>query len=69
MLRMERTETIPLSIMQAAMRWDWVTFHEYLSSLERAGIGVNAASLVPTGSCPASSPACPWHWKTGHRPG
>jgi N-acyl-D-amino-acid deacylase len=47
MLRMERTETIPLSIMQAAMRWDWITFPEYLNSLERARIGVNAASLVP----------------------
>jgi N-acyl-D-amino-acid deacylase len=47
MLRMERTETIPLSIMQAAMRWDWITFPEYLNSLERAKIGVNAASLVP----------------------
>jgi N-acyl-D-amino-acid deacylase len=47
MLRMERTETIPLSIMQAAMRWDWITFPEYLNSLERAGVGVNAASLVP----------------------
>lgn len=47
MLRMERTETIPLSIMQASMRWDWVTFPEFLASLERHGIGVNAASLVP----------------------
>jgi N-acyl-D-aspartate/D-glutamate deacylase len=47
MLRMERTETIPLSIMQASMRWDWVTFPEFLGSLERHGIGVNAASLVP----------------------
>ncbi len=47
MLRMERTETIPLSIMQASMRWDWVTFPEFLGSLERSGIGVNAASLVP----------------------
>jgi N-acyl-D-aspartate/D-glutamate deacylase len=47
MLRMERTETIPLSIMQSSMRWDWITFPEYLASLERAGMGVNAASLVP----------------------
>ncbi len=47
MLRMERTETIPLSIMQAAMRWDWVTFPEFLDSLDRHGLGVNAASLVP----------------------
>ena len=47
MLRMERTETIPLSVMQASMRWDWETFPEFLGSLERHGMGVNAASLVP----------------------
>ena len=47
MLRMERTETIPLSVMQASMRWDWVTFPEFLASLERHRIGVNVASLVP----------------------
>jgi N-acyl-D-aspartate/D-glutamate deacylase len=47
MLRMERTETIPLSMMQASMRWDWVTFPQFLDSLDRHGLGVNAASLVP----------------------
>ncbi len=47
MLRMERTESIPLSVMESSMRWDWVTFPEYLNSLESSGIGVNAASLVP----------------------
>jgi N-acyl-D-aspartate/D-glutamate deacylase len=47
MRRMERTETIPLSCMQAGMRWDWVTFPEFLDSLDRGGLGVNAASLVP----------------------
>ncbi len=47
MRRMERTESIPLSCMQAGMRWDWVTFPEYLDSLDRGGLGVNAASLVP----------------------
>ncbi len=47
MRRMERTETIPLSCMQAGMRWDWVTFPEFLNSLDRGGLGVNAASLVP----------------------
>ncbi len=45
MLRMERTESIPVSCMQAGMRWDWVTFPEYLNSLERGRIGVNAASM------------------------
>ncbi|MBV8773772.1 MAG: amidohydrolase family protein [Deltaproteobacteria bacterium] len=47
MRRMERTESIPLSCMQHGMRWDWVTFPEFLDSLERGGLGVNAASLVP----------------------
>jgi len=47
MRRMERTESIPLSCMQAGMRWDWITFPEFLDSLERGGLGVNAASMVP----------------------
>ncbi len=47
MRRMERTETIPLTCMQAGMRWDWITFPEFLNSLDRGGLGVNAASLVP----------------------
>jgi N-acyl-D-amino-acid deacylase len=47
MRRMERTESIPLSCMQAGMRWDWVTFPEYLDSLERGGMGVNAAAMLP----------------------
>jgi N-acyl-D-amino-acid deacylase len=47
MRRMERTESIPLSCMQAGMRWDWVTFPEYLGSLERGGMGVNAAAMLP----------------------
>lgn len=47
MRRMERTETIPLSCMQVGMRWDWITFPEFLDSLDRGGMGVNAASLVP----------------------
>ena len=47
MRRMERTESIPLSCMQNGMRWDWVTFPEFLDSLDRGGLGVNAASLVP----------------------
>jgi N-acyl-D-aspartate/D-glutamate deacylase len=29
------------------MRWDWETFPEFLDSLDRGGLGVNAASLVP----------------------
>jgi N-acyl-D-aspartate/D-glutamate deacylase len=47
MRRMERTESIPLSCMQAGMRWDWETFPQFLNSLDRGELGVNAASLVP----------------------
>jgi len=47
MRRMERTESIPLSCMQAGMRWDWETFPQFMDSLDRGGLGVNAASLVP----------------------
>ncbi len=47
MRRMERTENIPLSCMEAGMRWDWVTFPEFLDSLDRGAMGVNAASMVP----------------------
>src|SRR5712664_3683990 len=39
MLRMERTESIPLSCMKAGMRWDWESFPEYLDSLERGKLG------------------------------
>jgi N-acyl-D-amino-acid deacylase len=44
---MERTESIPLSCMQAGMKWDWESFPEYLDSVERSKLGVNAASLIP----------------------
>jgi N-acyl-D-amino-acid deacylase len=47
MRRMERTESIPLSCMQAGMKWDWESFPEYLDSVERSKLGVNAASLIP----------------------
>ena len=47
MLTMVRTEAIPLASMKAGMPWDWVSFPEYLDSLERQGLGVNVASLFP----------------------
>jgi N-acyl-D-amino-acid deacylase len=47
MRRMERTESIPLSCMQAGMKWDWESFPEFLDSIERSKLGVNAASLIP----------------------
>jgi N-acyl-D-aspartate/D-glutamate deacylase len=47
MRMMNRIEAIPLASMQLGMRWDWVTFPEYLDSLDRQGLGVNVGSLVP----------------------
>ena len=47
MLLMNRVEAIPLDSMKRGMRWDWVTFPEYLDSLDQQGLGVNVASLFP----------------------
>ena len=47
MRMMNRIEAIPLRSMQLGMRWDWVTFPEYLDSLDRQGLGINVGALVP----------------------
>jgi len=47
MRMMNRIEAIPYDSMVKGMRWDWVTFPDYLDSLERQGLGVNVASLFP----------------------
>ncbi len=47
MLTMSRTEAIPFESMQAGMLWDWVTFPEWLDSLDRIPKGVNCLSYVP----------------------
>ena len=47
MRMMNRIEAIPLESMRRGMRWDWVTFPEYLDSLDRQGLGVNVGALVP----------------------
>jgi N-acyl-D-amino-acid deacylase len=47
MLIMARNEAVPIKTMKAGMPWDWVTFPEYLSSLERTPKGVNVLSYVP----------------------
>lgn len=44
---MTRVEAIPLDSMRQGMRWDWVSFPEYLDSLDRHGLGVNVISQVP----------------------
>ena len=47
MLMMSRNEAIPLKTMQVGMLWDWVTFPDFLDSLERIPKGVNCLSYVP----------------------
>jgi N-acyl-D-aspartate/D-glutamate deacylase len=47
MLMMTRNESIPFPTMKAGMPWDWVTFPEYMDSLDRLPKGVNCAMMVP----------------------
>ena len=47
MLSLSRNEAVPLKTMQAGMPWDWVTFAEFLDSVDRAPKGVNVMSFVP----------------------
>src|SRR5437762_4610624 len=47
MLTMTRTEAIPFESMKLGMLWDWVTFPEFLDSLDRIPKGVNCLSYVP----------------------
>ena len=35
MLSLARNEAVPLKTMKAGMPWDWVTFEEFLSSVQR----------------------------------
>jgi N-acyl-D-amino-acid deacylase len=47
MLTLARNEAIPLESMQAGMLWDWVTFPEWLDTLDRIPKGVNCLTYVP----------------------
>src|SRR6267154_2428496 len=47
MLTMTRTEAIPYPAMKAGMPWDWVTYPEFLDSVERHPKGVNMLPFVP----------------------
>jgi N-acyl-D-aspartate/D-glutamate deacylase len=49
MLSMTRVEAIPLDAMKAGMPWDWVTYPEFLESIERTPKGVNVLPYVPLG--------------------
>ena len=47
MLTMSRTEAIPFDSMKEGMIWDWVSFPEWLDTLERIPKGVNCLSYMP----------------------
>src|SRR5713101_5178620 len=47
MLTMTRTEAIPYASMKAGMPWDWVTYPEFLDSVERHPKGLNMLPFVP----------------------
>ena len=46
MLTLERNEAIRATTMAAGMPWDWVTYPEFLDSLERTPKGVNVLSYM-----------------------
>ena len=47
MLMMTRNEAIPFDAMKAGILWDWVTFPEFLDSLDRIPKGVNIFTYMP----------------------
>ncbi len=47
MLSMTRNEAIPYEAMKAGMPWDWVTFPDFIDSLNRTPKGVNCLTYVP----------------------
>ena len=49
MLSMTRVEAIPYASMKAGMPWDWVTFPDYLDSVERTPKAINLLPYVPVG--------------------
>src|ERR1700683_4869201 len=49
MLTMTRLESIPYASMKAGMPCDWVTFPQFLDSLERQPKGLNLLPCVPLG--------------------
>ena len=49
MLTMTRLESIPYASMKAGLPWDWVSFPQFLDSLERTPKGVNLMACVPLG--------------------
>jgi N-acyl-D-aspartate/D-glutamate deacylase len=40
-------EAIPYEVMQAGIEWQWESYGEYLDAVDRRGLGINVAALVP----------------------
>src|SRR5579872_205817 len=47
MLTMTRNEAIPIESMRAGMPWDWVTYPEFLDSVERHPKAINILPFIP----------------------
>lgn len=47
MLSMTRVEAIPLATMKASLPWDWITYPQFLDSIERMPKAVNVLPYVP----------------------
>ena len=47
MLTLTRNEAIPFEPMRLGMLWDWVSFGEFLDSMDRIPKGLNLATYVP----------------------
>ena len=50
MQSMTRIEAIPYASMKEALPWDWVTYPEYLDSIDRAPKAMNIAAFAPAGA-------------------
>jgi N-acyl-D-aspartate/D-glutamate deacylase len=40
-------EAIPYEVMHAGIDWQWESYGEYLDAMDRRGLGINVAALVP----------------------
>ncbi|MYE41715.1 MAG: amidohydrolase family protein, partial [Chloroflexi bacterium] len=47
MLSMTRNEAIPYDAMKAGMPWNWITFPDFIDSLENTPKGINCLTYVP----------------------
>ncbi|MFQ5668133.1 MAG: amidohydrolase family protein [Candidatus Binatia bacterium] len=50
MRSMTRVEAIPFNAMRAGLPWDWVTYPEFLDSLDRTPKSVNLRPFLPVGA-------------------